>query len=92
MDETINGYAKPGFEAVKTVFAETFANGEELGAGFAAIQDGEVLVNLTGGYADRRKERIWDEQTLVPVFSTTKGIAALVLAHVLSGKNDVRKA
>ncbi len=89
MDETISGYVKPGFEAVRDVFAANFSNDEELGAGFAAIQDGEVLVNLTGGYLDRKKERVWDETTLVPIFSTTKGIAALVLAHVISGRSDV---
>lgn len=82
----INGYVKPGFEAVQEAFEANFAEGNELGAGFAAVQDGEILVNLTGGYMDRKKEKLWTENTLVPVFSTTKGIAALVAAYVIAGR------
>ncbi|WP_300377392.1 serine hydrolase domain-containing protein [Henriciella sp.] len=80
----VSGQVSPGFEPVRDVFEETFEAGEELGAGFCAILDGEVIIDLKGGYADRQKERAWDGETLVPVYSTTKGISALVIASVIA--------
>mgnify|MGYP003109036061 FL=1 len=79
----IAGIVEPGFEAVRDAFEKNFSDGEELGAGFAVIKDGDVVVNLIGGWADRKKEAPWTNETLVPVYSTTKGIAALVLAHLV---------
>ncbi|WP_084396337.1 serine hydrolase domain-containing protein [Henriciella aquimarina] len=79
----IRGFVAPGFEPVRDVFEATFEAGEELGAGFSAILDGEVIVDLQGGFADRGKETAWDERTLVPIYSTTKGIAALVIARII---------
>lgn len=77
------GAVAPGFEKVAEAFAENFADGAELGAGFAATLEGETVVELWGGYADRGKSRLWDADTLVPVYSTTKGVAALVIARLV---------
>lgn len=71
---------KPGFEPVGEAFARNFAEGLELGAGFCAIRDGEVLVDCVGGHADRNQTRPMTRDTLMPVYSTTKPIAALVVA------------
>lgn len=76
----IEGFVAPGFEPVHAAFAANFEAGEELGAGFAAVRDGEVLVNIWGGHADRAQTRPWARDTIVPVYSTTKGIAAIVVA------------
>lgn len=77
------GSVAPGFERVADAFAENFTDGGELGAGFAATLEGETIVDLWGGYADRKKERLWDADTLAPVYSTTKAIAALVIARLV---------
>ena len=83
------GSVAPGFEKVAEAFAANFEDGLELGASFAAIVDGETVVELWGGYADRAKQRLWDRDTLTPVYSTTKGIAALVVARLVDqGKLD----
>ncbi len=88
MTDNISGYVAPGFEAVQDAFEQNFAEklGEaspsdlqELGAGFAAYIDDELVVNLTGGWKDRRKTDPWTEDTLVPVYSTTKPIAAMTV-------------
>lgn len=76
----IEGFTAPGFEPVREAFAQNFADSDELGAGFALIIDGETKVELWGGYADRGKTRPWAQDTLVPVYSTTKPIASLVIA------------
>jgi len=54
-----------------------------LGAGFSAFLDGSLIVDLHGGFADRQKQRAWDATTIVPIYSTTKPIAALVLARII---------
>lgn len=79
----IGGYVAPGFESVQEAFEASFAENKELGAAFAAYYDGKCIVDLRGGWADRAKSRTWDERTIVPVYSTTKPIAALVLARVI---------
>ena len=79
----IKGHVAAGFEPVRDVFAETFEAGEELGAGFAAILDGETIVDIRGGHADRARNVAWDETTIVPVYSTTKGVSALVVASII---------
>lgn len=71
-----------GFEQVAEVFQRHFNEGLELGAGFCAMIEGEVVVDLIGGHADRDKTRPWTDTTLVPVYSTTKPIAAMVLARL----------
>lgn len=82
-DNPISGYVASGFEPVQEVFEATFAADEELGAGFAVFLDGDLMIDLRGGWMDRAKTKIWDETTIVPVYSTTKPIAALVLASVI---------
>jgi CubicO group peptidase (beta-lactamase class C family) len=72
------GSVAPGFERVRDVFDASLS--EELGASFAAVRDGEVVVDLWGGYADRNKTRPWTRETIAPVYSTTKGVSAIVLA------------
>lgn len=81
-DDPISGFVASGFEPVQEAFEANFAEDTELGAGFAAYIDNQLIVDLHGGYADRRKEKVWDEKTIVPIYSTTKPIAALTLAHV----------
>ncbi len=82
-DIPITGFTAPGFEPVREAFEANFAEDTELGAGFAVYLDGELVVNLIGGFADRRKEQAWTDTTIVPVYSTTKPIAALVLASII---------
>ncbi|MEL6861173.1 MAG: serine hydrolase domain-containing protein [Pseudomonadota bacterium] len=82
-DFPITGFTAPGFEPVQEEFEANFAEDTELGAGFAVYLDGEQIIDLRGGFADRRKEQPWTETTVVPVYSTTKPIAALVLASVI---------
>ena len=82
-DFPVSGFTAPGFEPVQKAFADNFAEDKELGAGFAAYLDGELIVDLKGGFADRKKQHAWTDETIVPVYSTTKPIAALVLASVV---------
>ncbi|MEZ6023389.1 MAG: serine hydrolase domain-containing protein [Hyphomonadaceae bacterium] len=75
------GFVAPGFERVRDAFNAGLA--EELGAGFAAVRKGEVIVDLYGGWADRAKTRPWVRDTIVPVYSTTKGVSSIVMAWLV---------
>lgn len=79
----ITGHVTPGFEPVRDAFAENFAEDLEAGAGFCVYKDGELVVDLIGGARDRRGAKAWQSDTLVPVFSTTKAVAALVIAWLV---------
>ena len=76
----IYGDVKPGFEAVRTEFERNFTERNELGAACAVYHQGEKVVDLWGGIRDKDSGAGWEEDTLVVVFSTTKGVASLALA------------
>lgn len=80
-----HAFITPGFEPVAEAFLENFADNDEIGAGFCATIDGEVVVELTGGVADRGGLTPWDARTLVPIYSTTKPVAALMLGRLQDG-------
>ncbi len=79
----IRGFARPPFEKVERVFRESVERGEEVGASFAVYHRGELVVDLAGGHADRTRSRPWTGETLVNVWSTTKGMAALCCAMLV---------
>jgi len=83
MSIEIHGVLASGFEPVRDAFEQNFVERNELGAAFTLIQDGVVLVDLYAGFADRKGERPWTEQTIAPVFSTGKAITALVVAWLV---------
>ena len=84
----IHGWVAPGFERVRDVFTANFED-IEVGAGFCAIHDGRTVVDLWGGYRDRECAEPWTEDTLVNVYSTTKGLGAAVIALLVDeGKLD----
>lgn len=79
----IFGSAPGRFARVRDAFAANFAEGQELGARFTVCIDGEPAIDLWGGYADRARTRPFDERTLTPIYSTGKGIMALMMATLV---------
>lgn len=72
-----NGWTAPGFEGVRDAFEQNFADGLEVGAAFAAYHRGQPVADLWGGVADQDTGRPWEEDTIILVFSTTKGVTAI---------------
>lgn len=79
----ISGFTAAGFEGVARAFEANFADGLEQGAAFAAYRGDELVVDLQGGWADRAGSLPWTRDTLCPVYSTTKPVAALVIAMLV---------
>jgi CubicO group peptidase (beta-lactamase class C family) len=82
-DAAIEGICPPAFQGVRDVFQRAFDNGEETGARFTFMVEGQVFVDLWGGFADKAHTRVFDELTLTPIFSSSKAVAALLLARLV---------
>lgn len=78
----IQGHCDDRFAAVRDAFEANFAERDELGAAVTVLLDGAPVVDLWGGWADGARTRPWERDTVVNVWSTTKGPTALC-AHVL---------
>lgn len=80
----LHGHVAPGFEGVAQAFADNFTQRNEQGAACAVWWQGQLAVDLWGGYADHRSRQPWAHNTLVSMFSVVKGVSALALAHAAS--------
>ena len=79
----IQGRLEKGFERVREAFAQNFRRGddyEEVGAALAVYRAGKPVVDLWAGHKDPARTRPWQRDTLVNVYSTTKGIVATAVA------------
>jgi CubicO group peptidase (beta-lactamase class C family) len=76
----VHGHVSPGFEPVREAFAENFARRRELGGACCAYWRGEKVVDLWGGVRNRKTGEPWNDDTMVVVYSATKGLAAMTLA------------
>lgn len=81
----IGGHCDARFEGVRAAFVDNFRERDELGAAVTVLLDGEPVVDLWGGWADAAHTRPWQQDTLVNVWSTTKGATALC-AHLLADR------
>lgn len=64
-------------QAVRAWFEESFRTRGDLGASVSIWQHGREVLNLAQGHTDRARTRAWTDETLVPVWSATKGPAAV---------------
>ncbi|MFF8395297.1 serine hydrolase domain-containing protein [Streptomyces sp. NPDC016172] len=81
----VHGHCDTRFTAIRAAFEENFRERGELGAAVAVTVGGRTVVDLWGGWADAARSRPWERDTLVNVWSTTKGPVALC-AHILADR------
>ncbi|MFI1509654.1 serine hydrolase domain-containing protein [Streptomyces sp. NPDC020597] len=81
----VHGHCDPRFAALRTAFEENFRERGELGAAVSVTLDGVTVADLWGGWADAARTRAWERDTLVNVWSTSKGPTALC-AHILADR------
>ena len=79
----IKGYCNPHFKKVYEAFSGVMASGFETGAALAIEYQGQMVVNLWGGHQDANKTKAWEENTLVNVFSVTKGVTATCISRLI---------
>jgi CubicO group peptidase (beta-lactamase class C family) len=86
----IQGTSHAKFRAVEDALRENFERFGEIGAALCVHVDGKPVIDIWGGHADAARTRPWERDTIVNVWSTTKGIVA-ACAHKLvqEGKLDL---
>ena len=70
-------------ERLPELFAENFTRYGELGASVSVWRDGVEVVSLAGGWCDRQQTIPWTHNTLVLVWSATKGPASACVLHAM---------
>ncbi|WP_245721843.1 serine hydrolase domain-containing protein [Nocardia crassostreae] len=80
----IHGEVEPGFGPVADAFRRNFARHGEIGAAVAVFEGDRPVVDLWAGHRDRKRGRAWERDTMAPVWSSTKGMAAFVIASAVS--------
>lgn len=78
--DLVHGDVEEGFGAVADAFRRNFAAGGEVGAACAIHLEGRKVVDLWGGYRDGHRRLPWERDTMVPMFSVTKGMAGVAMA------------
>ncbi|MDA8058499.1 MAG: serine hydrolase [Actinomycetota bacterium] len=79
----VSGTCDERFEAVRQTFEGNLESGADVGASVAVALDGELVVDLWGGWADEDRTRPWQRDTIANVWSTTKTmtfVCCLILA------------
>jgi CubicO group peptidase (beta-lactamase class C family) len=70
-------------QRLKPLFQENFEKLGELGAAVSVWQNGKPLIDLYGGFCDAHRKKPWTADTVVLVWSATKGIGSACVLHVL---------
>jgi CubicO group peptidase (beta-lactamase class C family) len=83
MTITTHGFAADGFERVADTFARTLSDCEGLGAALSIRLGGATVVDLWGGVADERTATAWSPDTASVIFSSTKGLVAILAARLV---------
>lgn len=76
-DGSVQGSVHDRYAATRGLFEEMLANGADVGASFCVTVEGETVIDLWGGFADKAKSRLWERDTIINVYSTTKTMTAL---------------
>jgi len=76
----VDGHVSRGFERVREAFVENFAKRRELGGACCVYRHGEKVVDLWGGVRNKQTGELWERDTMVLVYSATKGLAAMTMA------------
>ena len=82
-ERAIEGTCDTAFTPLKEAFAENFRSRGDVGAAVCVVAEGRTVVDLWGG--DAAPGRPWQSDTIVNVWSSTKGVVALA-AHMLADR------
>ena len=71
------------YKIVHILFRKNLESGLEKGAAFSVFHNGEMVVNLVGGYADEEASVPWEKDTLTILCSVSKGLGAISIAMLV---------
>lgn len=88
----IYGHCSPRYQALYDAFSANFAERGDVGAAAALVVDGELVADLWAGTIAPGDAPAWQADTLVNVWSTTKGVVATCFAMLVSrGQIDYQR-
>jgi len=73
----VSGTYDDRFEKLATLLHDSVESGADLGGSVALVIDGEMVVDIWGGWADTTQTIPWERDTITNVWSTTKTMVAL---------------
>lgn len=89
----ISGVVDQRFQRVRDAFADGFVCNRDVGAALSVVVDGRMVVDIWGGYRDRKRTQLWQADTLCCMFSISKAMAAVcVLQAVAEGLVDLDRS
>ena len=89
----VQGYFDPRFETVRELFAQQQSDPQARGAALCVTVGGDTVLDLWHGVMDKDNSQVWEQDTLVNVFSCTKPLGAVaLLQQVQAGRIDLDDA
>jgi CubicO group peptidase (beta-lactamase class C family) len=88
LNTQVSGEVAPGFERVKDAFAANFEKRGDIGAACSVYHHGKKVVDLWAGVVDEKSGRLWAQDNLALVYSSTKGATA-ICAHLLAQRGEL---
>src|SRR5580704_8299350 len=86
----VHGTCDERFTAVRSLLRDNLDSGADLGASLVVDIDGELAVDLWGGFRDEARTAAWTSDTITNVWSSTKTVTSLAaLMLVDRGELDV---
>jgi CubicO group peptidase (beta-lactamase class C family) len=79
----IQGQWQPRFAGVAQAFKDNLSRRAEVGAAFTLTLAGETVVDIWGGWRNGARTQAWEADTLVNVWSSTKGLNATCFAMLV---------
>lgn len=79
----IQGHCDSRFDELKALFQKNLDSGDDLGASIVVNFEGQNVVDIWGGYADKEKTQPWKQDTIVNVWSSTKNITSLAVLMLI---------
>ncbi|GLS85286.1 serine hydrolase [Cypionkella aquatica] len=79
---SVQGLTTAEFAPLRAAFEDCFALGQH-GGSVSVVHRGALVAELWGGFADAAATRPWQQDTLVNVWSCTKGIASVAMAMLV---------
>jgi CubicO group peptidase (beta-lactamase class C family) len=83
LPHAVRGAADPNFACAVRAFAQLFPWRRLGGGALSVYLDGQPVVDVWTGWADRRGRRQWSADTGTMVFSATKGMASTVIHRLV---------
>ena len=82
-DVVLQGHCAPKYERLREAFMRYFRDHGELGGSYAVVANGELVVDLWGGSIDQARSKPWASDTVVGVWSSSKGMGGVCFAMLV---------